>query len=668
MDQKYRKDIDGLRGFAILLVVGFHAFPDYIKSGFIGVDIFFIISGFLITTSISYSFSQDDFSFLDFYSRRIKRIFPALITVLVAVYLIGWFTLLSGEYKQLGAHIAGGAAFISNFLLWHESGYFDNLSEMKPLLHLWSLAIEEQFYILWPLLLWATWRSRLNQIYVALALTIASFALNLRAIINPVMDFYSPITRFWEVLLGSTLALIMVSNSQPRFCFTWLHIMLDLQPFQRLSKLLRNFRVKHNYAGCYFHPLVKQVVSFTGATILAVGLTLIDKTRPYPGLWALLPAIGTTLIIIGGCWGAWLNSTVLASPILIWFGQISFPLYLWHWPLLSILQIVNGGEAPIEFRVAIILGSIILAWITYKLIESPIRFGLLRKSPATSIILVVSIAIVGGVGLELMRREGLPLRSAAVLQEEVIGDIGHEEFYQYHRNNFFKCTPEALWAKALPWRGVVRCFQSRNNEIKEIAIIGDSHAEHLFLGLAEKSPANIVYYIKNSLPYYANKDFAEIFDYVLSDSSIRTVIIAASWYGRLHELPPGKSLEVFLGATMKKLTAAGKKVYIVDDVPNFPYTPVKCKYRRKFSSATNCVVGIGDTERQLSKFYPAILAAAKVNPTVKVINLSPFFCSKYKCSMVYNNKLLYRDNGHLNINGSRFLAERILLEIPDLLN
>jgi len=668
MRQKYRKDIDGLRGFAILLVVGFHAFPDYIKSGFIGVDIFFIISGFLITTSISSSFSQGNFSFLDFYSRRIKRIFPALITVLVAVFLIGWFTLFSGEYKQLGAHIAGSAAFISNFLLWHESGYFDNLSKMKPLLHLWSLAIEEQFYILWPLLLWATWRSRLNPIYVALALAIASFAINLRAIVNPAMDFYSPITRFWEVLLGSILALITVSNSRPRFCFTWPHIILDLQPFQRLSKLLRNFRLKNNYAGSYFEPLVKQAISFIGATILAVGLILIDKTRSYPGLWALFPAIGTALIIAGGCWGAWLNRTALESPILIWFGQISFPLYLWHWPLLSILQIVNGGEVLIEFRVAIILVSIILAWITYKFIESPIRFGLLRKSLATPIILVVLIAIVGGVGLELMRREGLPLRSAALLQREVIGDIGHEEFYQYHRNNFFKCTPEDLWAKALLWNDVARCFQSRNNEIKEIAIIGDSHAEHLFLGLAEKSPANIVYYIKNSLPYYANEDFVEIFDYVLSDSSIRTVIIAASWHGRLDELPPGKPLEVFLSATMKKLSEAGKKVYILDDVPNFPFTPEKCKYLRKFSRGTNCVAGIRDTEHQLSKFYPSILAAAKANPNVKVINISPFFCSKYECSMVYNNKLLFRDNGHLNINGSRFLAERILLEIPDLLN
>lgn len=149
--QKYRADIDGLRAIAVLSVIGFHAFG--VCGGFIGVDIFFVISGFLISTILFENLENGTFSFFDFYSRRIKRIFPALIIVLISIFILGWFILLPDEYKQLGKHIASASGFISNFTLWNESGYFDNASSTKPLLHLWSLGIEEQFYIIWPLLL-----------------------------------------------------------------------------------------------------------------------------------------------------------------------------------------------------------------------------------------------------------------------------------------------------------------------------------------------------------------------------------------------------------------------------------------------------------------------------------------------------------------------------------
>lgn len=155
---KYRADIDGLRAIAILSVVGYHAFPSWVKSGFIGVDIFFVISGFLISTIIFDNLEHNNFRFIEFYSRRIKRIFPALLLVLIASFSFGWQILLADEFKQLSKHIIGGAGFISNFVLMRESGYFDNLAETKPLLHLWSLAIEEQFYIFWPLLLTFVWK------------------------------------------------------------------------------------------------------------------------------------------------------------------------------------------------------------------------------------------------------------------------------------------------------------------------------------------------------------------------------------------------------------------------------------------------------------------------------------------------------------------------------
>ena len=198
---KYRADIDGLRAIAVLSVVLFHAFPTlqlsifpslHIAGGFIGVDIFFVISGFLISTIIFDNLERGSFSFLEFYSRRIKRIFPALLLVLITCFAFGWFALLADEYKQLGKHIAAGAGFVSNFVLWNESGYFDNSAETKPLLHLWTLGIEEQFYIIWPLLLWAGWKRKFNLLTITLIIATISFVLNIKGVrTDPVATFYS---------------------------------------------------------------------------------------------------------------------------------------------------------------------------------------------------------------------------------------------------------------------------------------------------------------------------------------------------------------------------------------------------------------------------------------------------------------------------------------------
>src|SRR5580698_8795201 len=204
---KYRADIDGLRAVAVLSVVGFHAFPKLIHGGFIGVDIFFVVSGFLISTILFGSLETGSFSFVEFYSRRIRRIFPGLIVVLIAALTAGWFLLLADEYKQFGSHLARGAGFISNLILWKESGYFDNAAETKPLLHLWSLGIEEQFYIIWPFLLWAAWKSKFNLLAITVAIAVISFAVNMsKAYSDSVAAFYSPQTRFWELLIGAGLA------------------------------------------------------------------------------------------------------------------------------------------------------------------------------------------------------------------------------------------------------------------------------------------------------------------------------------------------------------------------------------------------------------------------------------------------------------------------------
>lgn len=259
---KYRPDIDGLRAIAILSVVGFHAFG--VIGGFAGVDIFFVISGFLISTIIFESVENKSFSFIEFYVRRIRRIFPALSLVLIAVLIGGYFLLVDEEYMELGKHAAAGAGFMSNLVLWSESGYFKTEAELKPLLHLWSLGIEEQFYIFWPLIVWASWSSRFRLLAITALVLIASFLYNIHQVdIDSVGTFYSPLTRFWELLIGSILAALN---------------------FQRVNLNTAPSRYEH-------------LISVSGGLLIVISLFLLDKTRPFPGWWAVLPTIGAAMII-----------------------------------------------------------------------------------------------------------------------------------------------------------------------------------------------------------------------------------------------------------------------------------------------------------------------------------------------------------------------------------
>ena len=203
----YRPDIDGLRAIAVMSVLCYHAFPSMLHGGFVGVDIFFVISGFLISKHIWEELAQECFSIKTFYARRVRRIFPALAVVLLASLGMGWLILSPGEYELVGKHVTGGAGFVSNLIYWKEAGYFDSAADTKPLLHLWSLGIEEQFYIAWPLILAFLWRQPHHASWVMPSVLGASFAYSLFVVQqNVVADFYSPLTRFWELAIGAVLA------------------------------------------------------------------------------------------------------------------------------------------------------------------------------------------------------------------------------------------------------------------------------------------------------------------------------------------------------------------------------------------------------------------------------------------------------------------------------
>ena len=367
---KYRPDIDGLRAIAVLSVVAFHAFPSWVKGGFIGVDVFFVISGYLISTIIFENLDKGTFSFYEFYSRRIRRIFPALLLVLIACFAFGWFALLADEYKQLGKHIAAGAGFLSNFILWNEAGYFDNSAETKPLLHLWSLGIEEQFYIVWPLLLWFAWKRKFNLLSITVVVVVASFILNLKGVKQDmVATFYSPQTRFWELLSGSFLAWFTLYKKD---AFTGIKSKIDVW----LSRIVCSEKQDND------GRTLSNVISFVGLFLLLYGFWRINKELSYPGKWALVPVLGAVLIITAGS-KAWVNRTILSNKLAVWFGLISFPLYLWHWPILSFARIVESEVPSRNIRIAAVVLSIALAWLTYKLVERPIRFGNYSKVKVT---------------------------------------------------------------------------------------------------------------------------------------------------------------------------------------------------------------------------------------------------------------------------------------------
>lgn len=355
----YRPDIDGLRAIAVLLVMVFHAFPNALPGGYIGVDIFFVISGYLITGIIAGKLAAGRFSFLDFYTRRVKRIFPSLITVLTASLLIGWFLLLSDEYKTMSKHAISSLGFVTNWLLYNESGYFDTSSDLKPFLHLWSLSIEEQFYIFWPLILFFVWRRKNLVFPTTIAIVLLSFSYSLYETENNIsLAFYSPLSRAWEFLAGGVLALLQKSN--------------QLSLSSRRSIFISN------------------ALSLTGLALIFATSFLYTKNTSFPGAYALAPTFGAFFIIAAGPQNI-TNKFLLSSRLLVWIGLISYPLYLWHWPLISFLHILK--IATVTNLSIVLLISFLFSYLTYLLVENRIRFS--RKSFVTPSLVAAAFALCG---------------------------------------------------------------------------------------------------------------------------------------------------------------------------------------------------------------------------------------------------------------------------------
>ena len=668
---KYRPDIDGLRAVAVLAVICFHAFPQALQGGFIGVDIFFIISGFLISNILIGSLKKGAFSFKEFYVRRILRIFPALIVVLSACYCIGWLVLLPEEFQQLGKHMVGGAGSVSNLFFWQEAGYFDNSAATKPLLHLWSLGVEEQFYIVWPCLLLLAWKRNINALKMAVCIIAGSFAVNVYTVhTDAVQSFYSPVARFWELLLGGLLAYIQLHN-----------IRVEPRVRQSINSLLSRFTA-HRFP--VLNPITLQnSLSILGAFLIVVAIIFVDKKNLFPGWWALLPTLGACLVIAAGPLSV-LNRLVLSARPLVWVGLISYPLYLWHWPLLSFATIMDGKTPAPGIRVTAVALTFVLAWLTYQFVERPIRFGE-RSRTKISVLILLMILLAALGGLAYVKGN---VRSST-LTKNIVDQIEKLRF-GLHFAKWSPCPNEE---------------DNWNNKIlnphkpAEIVLIGDSHSVHLASGLAELDTIvsqNII--SRNSdgcMPvfelewagkrYYSCKDNAinKAFEEAIKSESIKVIMLSgyAVWKIRpinddlqLEEVSAEQVnekaaiLEKALDITLSRLVASGKKIVFFVDTPVLDFEPEECVMMRPFylighTLKDPCALSRPVFDQRNVEYHRIIRDAKKAYPTVKFINLYDYLCDQDFCYALKDGVLLYSDHSHLSADGSRYVLGKVADEL-----
>jgi peptidoglycan/LPS O-acetylase OafA/YrhL len=469
---KYRPDIDGLRAIAIISVLIFHAFPLALPGGFIGVDIFFVISGYLIATIIFRELRSGTFNFLEFYRRRISRIFPALILVLATCYIVGWFTLIAPDFKTLGKHIAGGFGFVQNLILYKEDGYFDAASESKFLLHLWSLGVEEQFYIFFPLGTWLVWkRPKFIFPVITLAMLVSLFSGVRMLSISHSAAFYMPQFRFWEILFGSMLA----------------HRGVFPGSFEKIVESSKN---------------LSNLLSLVGIALLITSLVLINPIRNFPGFWALLPVSGALLVIMAGS-KAWLNQYILANRVMVWIGLISYPLYLWHWVIFTYIRLVNAQELTLYYGLVAILISVMFSFLTYKLVELPLR-RLKTSVSKTGAYVLLGLAL-ASTGLMTFFGNGIPSRpgtdiySRSEYAQYFVNTLPEWEFATKHHLaeayrsecDFFDIYSYRFQKSTMEPRKEISvdCYTPKTGT--KIMLWGDSHAQQYNYGLSHILPASI---------------------------------------------------------------------------------------------------------------------------------------------------------------------------------
>ena len=684
MNNNYRAEIDGLRAISIVAVIMFHFFPNVVKGGFIGVDVFFVISGYLITRIISSSFDKE-FSFLSFYCKRIKRIFPALIFVIAASIIAGFFLLFSSEYMLLGKHVAANSSFFLNFVLWNESGYFDKSSDLKPLLHLWSLAVEEQFYFIWPLILFLSFKKSINRVFIIILIIIISFYINLQLTkYSSIASFYLPFSRIWELASGGLLSqLTMIQSSR------WHNIE------KKLDSVLNNIIYTDRAIKC---GLFRNLISFIGLLTIVLCAVFFKKLNSFPGKYALIPVLSTSLIIFAGS-DTWVSKNILSNRVFVWLGKISYPLYLWHWPLLSFVTIIESQNVGLYLKLALIFISLILAQFTYIFIEKPIRFSKSLKMPA--IILLAIYFSLGALGYMIYQNGGYifeitNINSKLHINSKLLGKPLYGS-KKYINTKLKKCSDfPSLADDNTPF-----CYSKSANP--EIAIIGDSSATAMGYGtiIDENLNAMVLSY-SAALPFsnhtlYSSfhnkreevKRFkklrARTIDAAKMDS-VKYVIFSAR--GPFYIYGKGVDRELtynnpnyFFGANdnnlpvdvkekmieeyvsiIKLIHSLGKKVIFVTNVPELDFDASQCIERIKItnSSAKKCTLERKDVDKRNAEYIDLVQQIKLQAPSLLVYNPTDLFCDKEKCYAYRGKKLTYEDDCHLNDYGAKILAKGLV--------
>ena len=616
----YRPDIDGLRAISVLAVMLYHAEFQVFSGGFIGVDVFFVISGYLITQMVLGDFEKGSFSLSHFYERRVRRILPALLVMLAATVPLAYVFLSADPLADYSAALLGATWFSSNFVFWSEAGYFDRASEFKPLLHTWSLGVEEQFYLFFPAFFWVLYKFKwlipgLSAV-VVISFLMAQFGLSRDA----EWPFYMLVSRAWELGLGAMLAVVLAHS--------------------RISEV----RVT---------GLLAELLVLSGLLAIIVPVLMFSELTATPGPLLLVPTLGACLLI-------WLTPAtsyvrrLLSLKWLVGLGLISYSLYLWHQPVLVFGRIIIGEALGFEWRIAMLLGTFPLAILSWRYIERPFRNP--GQIVTRHLIFLVCAMMM------ITTLSAVTLHHFASTDEKtstgVVGDIGHGRYYEVVDQRFDRCEAEYLQYRIELWENVPRCHKSKRAGAPGIAFYGDSHAEQLFVGAEALLSQASIYLIRGGIPFLGNDRFKGPLRYLEEQKGINVVVFSAYWLEKIQILG-GEQFSEQLFNTVKWMVGRGFKVVLMMDAPDFGFDPALCVYETKLNDV-RCDISL-EQHNGDQAIYRALFVAIAKHPNVELVDISDAICNKNTCSMLSEGRLLYRDNDHLNLIGSQ-LAGEILIQ------
>jgi peptidoglycan/LPS O-acetylase OafA/YrhL len=668
---KYRREIDGLRALAVLPVILFHAgFPAF-SGGFVGVDVFFVISGYLITTIILSEMEEDRFSVLHFYDRRARRIIPALFLVLLASTLLALLCLPPSHMKDYSESLVAVSLFSSNIFFWQEAGYWDIENELKPLLHTWSLAVEEQYYILFPLFLFFMWRFGKRWILISFfSITLASLFLSQWASSREASaNFFLLPTRGWELALGAGIA----------FYFLYRQALIN---------------------SILSHRAVDEVMGWAGLSMIAYSVLAFDEHTPFPGFYALLPTIGAALVIIFAS-----NQTaagkLLGSKLLVGIGLISYSAYLWHQPLFAYARHSTPDEPGLTILSALSLLSLALAFLSWKYVEAPFRRrgNFSRKQIFT----------------------GTALGSIAFI---TFGMLGY--FTNGFESRFETAFVESINAAKQTTRIKDLCLDNSledsnryclltEGKAHSVVLFGDSHAKVLAEELKQafsQTDTGLLLIIQFSCPPVADVYRADMpdrtvcydhnkqaYDYIINNDSITHVILTARWTlamegTRFDNKEGGKErgkkphLDIVEDGTylyheqydhrnliaqryadsVEALLDAGKTVILIYPTPEAGWNvPDYLTHHYQSGSYSRLDKSVGSTSYDvfLQRNQRAISALDTIEPDKNLVRIYPgeIFCDaalKGRCITHEDGEIFYRDDDHLSSAGAKKIVRKIL--------